>query len=1023
MKNILPKVIVIGATLIILTLVILRFLTLQSMDISNKNFFLYNINADKLFRIENDNNRTFVEIYDKKRVKLSGIYTKNGDYYRVYPFTDVIIKDKNLTVIYRFMADSLKKSFSYPVNRWHKYEIIGGAIKNPNPKRGREQHLARLTPNDKPTIAIFPEQIGRKTFANTSSLYIVALQDGIKYIDTNGTTYKLKRHTKRELDNITKSQLTKINEGGYITFKRGNHNIVLAIGLKNGFMSIKRNGKYINRKIKFLTISEYNNFTNIKSLNFVYGNNEAYTLKDQWRIDNIEAKPKKFLKFPYKIDIEKSITIKGRASLMKYNKYNLNSDYTRRVPRLDKPIVYKGAREQKRKNYIELLDIDHMYGLYVSDKNATVYFSEDGISWVKAQTNYKYSPPLYLYNPKIDGLFVAPEIFKDRNSTIFYKVVSKKRNYKIAFNGKVEIFDKSMNKILDDDSSFIKQIPINSKTIIIKAQTKPPQECGYLFELDRKINGYYKLAYKHKEPFIIKKYKNVYRYYIKEALNPFTTNNIKIYLNNQEQILNYRPQLSCKYRLPIRKNYIPSLYMKDNMVQLIAKDRERRVTNIKVAKQKSKKKTNSSNSYIIEPELIPIYGDGINYGLLSKNISSKDLTLDKNFTLQVAQIFKDEIKKLKKNHNLINKIKNSNEIIEGATVVIGVKNETPTIKALFSYPYPTTSNNLERERIIATLRKKFSLIKNRAFSLRVHPGSTFKIVTSIALAKQNKLNNFTILKNSTDLYNLPFRKGRIGFHLRNYGKTAYSRETTQYTDYEHAFAHSYNTYFGYAGLVLHNRLNQHYSDTLLPVLLDEKEKENEFELIKVAQELFFNKKIVLSSKKNISTEASLFPTTFIYPKEVADSAIGQFEVYATPMNMALVTLSIYSNKIIIPSILKDEEPKVISKQLLSNDKIEKIREAMQMVVEEGTAKKVFKNLNLNGVKIYGKTGTAQKGKKGLYDGWFVSFTKGLKEDLIIATVITNSGTGATHSAPINRKIVEAWIKQNEPNKLKKAKKP
>jgi cell division protein FtsI/penicillin-binding protein 2 len=84
-----------------------------------------------------------------------------------------------------------------------------------------------------------------------------------------------------------------------------------------------------------------------------------------------------------------------------------------------------------------------------------------------------------------------------------------------------------------------------------------------------------------------------------------------------------------------------------------------------------------------------------------------------------------------------------------------------------------------------------------------------------------------------------------------------------------------------------------------------------------------------------------------------------------------------------------------------------------MVITKGTAEKSFRGFKSDKCVVYGKTGTAQKGKRGLYDGWFVSFTKGLDEDIVVATVIKNSGTGATYSAPINRKIIEAWIKKEE----------
>jgi len=41
--------------------------------------------------------------------------------------------------------------------------------------------------------------------------------------------------------------------------------------------------------------------------------------------------------------------------------------------------------------------------------------------------------------------------------------------------------------------------------------------------------------------------------------------------------------------------------------------------------------------------------------------------------------------------------------------------------------------------------------------------------------------------------------------------------------------------------------------------------------------------------------------------------------------------------------------------------------------------------------VYGKTGTAEKGKNGLYNSWFVSFIKNKQRgDIVVVTIIKNS---------------------------------
>jgi cell division protein FtsI/penicillin-binding protein 2 len=92
-----------------------------------------------------------------------------------------------------------------------------------------------------------------------------------------------------------------------------------------------------------------------------------------------------------------------------------------------------------------------------------------------------------------------------------------------------------------------------------------------------------------------------------------------------------------------------------------------------------------------------------------------------------------------------------------------------------------------------------------------------------------------------------------------------------------------------------------------------------------------------------------------------------------------------------------------------------IEKAMHLVITEGTAKTTFKNFPYKD-KIFGKTGTAENGKskefKGVEDGWFVAYTKGINRDIIVSVCIRYSGTGGGHSAKVAREILRLWIEQS-----------
>ena len=81
---------------------------------------------------------------------------------------------------------------------------------------------------------------------------------------------------------------------------------------------------------------------------------------------------------------------------------------------------------------------------------------------------------------------------------------------------------------------------------------------------------------------------------------------------------------------------------------------------------------------------------------------------------------------------------------------------------------------------------------------------------------------------------------------------------------------------------------------------------------------------------------------------------------------------------------------------------------MQLVVQGGTAASVgFPP----GLKVAGKTGTAELGLGTVYDAWFVAFAPADNPRYVVAVVVEKqpNGFGASVSAPIAKAILEKLL--------------
>lgn len=152
--------------------------------------------------------------------------------------------------------------------------------------------------------------------------------------------------------------------------------------------------------------------------------------------------------------------------------------------------------------------------------------------------------------------------------------------------------------------------------------------------------------------------------------------------------------------------------------------------------------------------------------------------------------------------------------------------------------------------------------------------------------------------------------------------------------------------------------------------------------------------------------------------QTAMSAIGQFDVAATPLQMAMVAAGIANDGVVMDpfivsqvrhqdlSVLSTHRPQVLSVAMTSANAAA-LQDMMVGVVEGGTGHRA----QIPGVRVGGKTGTAHTDKKRAPYAWFVAWADDPK--VAVAVFVQDAGvdgsevSGGRFAAPIAKAVIEA----------------
>lgn len=289
---------------------------------------------------------------------------------------------------------------------------------------------------------------------------------------------------------------------------------------------------------------------------------------------------------------------------------------------------------------------------------------------------------------------------------------------------------------------------------------------------------------------------------------------------------------------------------------------------------------------------------------------------------------------------------------------------------------------------------------NRAVAAKRAPGSTYKIVTSLAAYRAGKLARGTTA----------YCDGM--YHFKN-GKGLKCLGVHGSVGFLNAMAFSCNAFFCTMGV-----------------------RAGKDEMEKAALDMGLGRKtgIELSGELmgDIPTEKWLeLKKLKFYYGNLAQMAVGQGFVTTTPLQMANMVAMVANDGIQyrphLVSAMKDPitgEKEKIKPEIVHEVKADPwfwdmLKDGLGGVIDFGTASKLAK---INGVSWCGKTGSAEVGVKGanLTDAWFVGFAPRQNPTIAICVFAEKAGHGGDAAAPIAAEVVSHWLLKSSKPEVKVA---
>lgn len=312
---------------------------------------------------------------------------------------------------------------------------------------------------------------------------------------------------------------------------------------------------------------------------------------------------------------------------------------------------------------------------------------------------------------------------------------------------------------------------------------------------------------------------------------------------------------------------------------------------------------------------------------------------------------------------------------------------------LFTY----SSNDSALENI---LTRSDSPILNRAIAGTYPPGSTYKIISSIAALSSGKVTPQTIVEDSGVTYLGPFKFSN--WYFSEYGKTEGS------VDLVKAIRRSNDTYFYRIGQMI-----------------------GENALIDWSKKLYLGRRLGIDlpgEAKGLVPDHAWKDDNIgepWYPGDTLHMAIGQGFLLTTPLQILGITSFIatdgvmYKPQLVLKITDGDKEtgkfsPEILISNLVPSEHLAYIKEGLEEVTKEGGTAWPFFSFP---VSTAGKTGTAEFGHpQNKTHAWYTSYAPADDPKIAMVVLVEAGGEGSSIAGPIIKDAYR-WFLSPDKNHL------